>query len=658
MNAYNALVVDNSPVIVKIVASALEEAGCSVQTASDGLEALDLLMEFPPDIIFTDLVMPRIDGAKLCHIVRNTPEYEHIFLVVLSGIALEDDMNIAELGADVCIAKGPAGTMKQHVLAALERFESGLRGSTDIEGLQGLYPREVTSELLLNKRHNEVIFEQMTEGAVELDQAGRIVRANPVCRTIFQLSEAEILGMPLARLLPSPESETFSSWLAGLTGMERNTPLGFDYHHPVSLHDRLVTFNLTPVFEEDAVSVIGIMQDVTERKMMDRRRQQLEHELQRIGKLDAMATMASGIAHDFNNLLTIINGNIEMAQILSQDPKVSELLDETDRALQLTTGLIRRFSTFSDNYLPTKSLVCVDELISGLLENELADTEVEYEMTTNGQVSYVDLDPDLMVQVFQNIVLNAVEAMQGQGRLTVELAEVEGAREREETGHPLADETFIRIRLTDTGCGIDPSLLDRVFDAYFSTKQKGTQKGMGLGLTIAHSIVKKHGGLIFLASQPGQGCTATVYLPVGRNAAHCPTGEECPMRVLILEQDIVMQTILQKMFSEHGCTVDMVDNPDEAIRMTSHQLQAGCPYNLALLDLDGTDSEAVLTSAEQIGILAPETMLVAMLGDKGQTTAEAGAPFSQTICKPFAVDTVEELLVAATRQHNGSTSAP
>ena len=646
MNNYNVLVVDNSPVIVKIVATALEEAGCSVQTASDGLEALDLLMEFPPDIIYTDLVMPRIDGAKLCSIVRNTPEYEHIFLVVLSGIALEDDMNIAELGADVCIAKGPAGTMKEHVLAALERFKSGLRGSTDIEGLQGLYPREVTSELLLHKRHNEVIFEQMTEGAVELDRAGRIVRANPVSCQLFQHRETEILGMSLAQLLPRPECDTFATWLSGLERQEVQSPLVFDYQNPVSLHGRLVTFNLTPVFEEYSVSVIGIMKDVTERKKMDERRRQLEQELQRIGKLDAMATMASGIAHDFNNLLTIINGNIEMAQILSQDSSVSQLLNETDRALQLTTGLIRRFSTFSDNYLPTKSLVCVDELIEGLLDNELADTDVHYTMTTNGEVSYVDLDADLMVQVFQNIVLNAVEAMQGKGTIEVELQEVSGSEEREETGHPLADGTFIRIRLTDTGCGIDPSLLDRVFDAYFSTKQKGTQKGMGLGLTIAHAIVKKHGGLIFLSSEPGQGCTATVYLPVGSNADQCHTKEQQAITVLIFEQDIVMQTILQKMFTEQGCQVDIAGSSDEAIRLASYQLQAGAPYDLALFDLAGDAREEITATGEKMMTLSPETFLVAMLGDTTSNAEEASEPFKSAVIKPFAVDTVEKLLAS------------
>lgn len=103
-----ALVVDNNPVIVKLVASILEGEGYVVQTAVDGLAGVDLVDRFRPDIVFTDLVMPGIDGMKLCHIIRNTPEYQDIFIVVLSGVALEDDTGFFEIGADICIAKGIA----------------------------------------------------------------------------------------------------------------------------------------------------------------------------------------------------------------------------------------------------------------------------------------------------------------------------------------------------------------------------------------------------------------------------------------------------------------------------------------------------------------------------------------------------------------------
>ncbi len=648
MTEHKVLVVDNSPVILKIVAKALEDAGCSVQTAVDGLEALDMLMEFPPDILFTDLVMPKIDGAKLCHIVRNTPGYEHIFLVVLSGIALEDDMNVLELGADICIAKGPAATMKKHILAALERFESGLRGSTHIEGLQGLYPREVTSELLVNKRHNEVIFERMTEGALELDGVGRIVRANPVCCRLFASSEAEILGSRLVDLLPADHRLDFYSWIDNLSSTRTNTPLVFDYSDPVFLGSQQVTFNLVPIYEEEQLSVIGIMKDVSERKRMDAHKARLEKELQRISKLDAMATMAGGIAHDFNNLLTIINGNVEMAKILSLDEKVNQLLAETGKALQLTTGLIRRFSTFSDNYLPSKSLVCVDELLAGLLDNELGDSDIEVQLTSDGKVSYVDLDVDLMIQVFQNIILNAVEAMQGKGKLRVDLAEINGHEEAEKTGQPITDGKFIRIRITDNGCGMDESLLECIFDAYFSTKQKGTQKGMGLGLTIAHAIVKKHGGLLRINSKPDSGCTATIYLPVGCGAQRCVgTGmeNEC-LRILIMDDDEIMRKVFTGMFEECNCDVTAVECEEDVVREFDDQMAAGRPYDLVLLDLQmekGLDGSG---AAKTIVERSPETMLIAMTEDTGHEVMHDPQAFycATAVEKPFSIDTVKTLL--------------
>ena len=648
MTEHKVLVVDNSPVILKIVSTALEEAGCSVQTAGDGLEALDMIMEFPPDIIFTDLVMPKIDGAKLCHIVRNTPGYEHIFLVVLSGIALEDDMNVLELGADICIAKGPGATMKKHVLAALERFEAGLRGSTHIEGLQGLYPREVTSELLVNKRHNEVIFEQMTEGAFELDAFGRIVRANPVCCQLFDSSEAKILGNRLVDLLPGDHCLNFCTWLDNLSSTRKNDPLVFDYSDPVFLGQRQVTFTLVPIYEEEQLSVIGIMNDVTERKRMDAHKARLEKELQRISKLDAMATMASGIAHDFNNLLTIINGNVEMARIISLDEKVNQLLAETGKALQLATGLIRRFSTFSDNYLPSKSLVRVDELLAELLDNELADTDIEVQLTTDGKVGYVDLDVDLMVQVFQNIILNAIEAMQGKGLLQVDLAEVDGREEAEKTGQPVADGKFIRIRITDNGCGMDEALLERIFDAYFSTKQKGTQKGMGLGLTIAHAIVKKHGGLLMIDARPDAGCTATIYLPVGRSGQQCPGSEmgNERLRVLIMDDDEIMRRVFCGMFTECNCDVTTVASEEEAIREFDEQLTAGSAYDLVLLDIQADEKRNGAETAKAIADRSPATMLVAMTGDAGHAVMRDPHAFSCAVAveKPFSIDTVNNLL--------------
>ncbi len=659
MTEHKVLVVDNSPVILKIVSSILEKAGCEVQTAADGLEALDVLALYTPDIIFTDLVMPKIDGAKLSRIVRNTPAYKDIFLVVLSGIALEDDMNILELGADICIAKGPASTMREHIHNALHYFETGTRPNADIEGMQGLNPREVTRELLVNKRHNGVVFKRMTEGALELDGKGRIVRVNPSCCILFQREDTEILGTRFIDLLPDENRTAYTQWIESLSATDEALPLVFDYSAPVLFHDRQVTFNLVPVFEEEQLFIIGILQDVTTSKVMEEQQRALEKELEKVRKLDAMATMASGIAHDFNNLLTIINGNVEMARVLSNDDEINLLLAETSKALQLTTGLIRQFSTFSDNYLPSKTRVCVDELLAGLLENELAGTPVHFQLTADDSLHCVNLDSDLMSQVFQNIIFNAVEAMDGRGQLSVNLTRVDGKMESGRIGHPMPDGDFIRVSIRDSGSGIDQYILEQVFDPYFSTKQKGTQKGMGLGLTIAHAIVKKHGGVVRLVENTdGAGCTAIIYLPVGRQeqaGGKDNQDQTDQFRILIMDDEELMLTIAAKMFEYFNCSVTTVEEGEQAVTAFEEGRRNGVPYDLVLLDLQIDEGMNGVDAAKKIHALDPLATLVAMSGnDRDEVMVHFNTfHFVTAVAKPFSIDKVESLMNTYAQRNTG-----
>ncbi|NLB06290.1 MAG: response regulator, partial [Desulfobulbaceae bacterium] len=497
MAELRALIVDNSPVICKVLRYVLEAEGCTVDTAQDGLEALDCIAARRPDLIVTDLIMPRIDGGKLCAIVRNTPELRDIFLIVLSGVAMEDAAGTCDLAADVCIAKGTVTAMQAHVKVALEKFRAGQRRVDGVTGVDGLFPREVIRELLVSNRHRDVVLARMTEGVVELDREGRIVMANGAASQLFARPEVQVLGQSLARLLPPDCGARVEAWITALKQGAPLEPLEFDYDEPILLADRQVTGNLVPVAEEGTFFVIGILQDVTRRKELEAHQRRLERELQRIQKLDAMSLMACGIAHDFNNLLTIISGHLEMARFVSRDAEVNRLLGESARALDLTVQLIHKFTTFSDNYLPRKSKVCLHGLVEEVLERELAGTPVTHRVRGGDEELAIALDPSLVRQMFANLARNAADALNGPGRIEVTLDRVDGAAEAARTSQPLADGGFVRVIFRDSGPGIDADLLGHVFDPYFSTKQKGVQKGMGLGLTIVHAIVKKHGGLVW-----------------------------------------------------------------------------------------------------------------------------------------------------------------
>jgi signal transduction histidine kinase/FixJ family two-component response regulator len=650
MNEIHALVVDNSPVIRRILSYVLEAEECKVQVAEDGLAALDRIAHQRPDILFTDLIMPKIDGEKLSYIIRNTPELKDIFLVVLSGVALEDNEIITRIGADVCIAKGPAATMKTHILAALERFRANQRGGNGtIQGLEGLYPREVTSELLVSKKHREVILERMTEGVVELNHEGRIVMANDAAIALFAQPEALVLGSRLARLLPQPACDRISAWMGQLDVTAGFEPLVFSYDEPIPMGERQVTFNLVPVAEEGTFFIIGILQDVTRRKALEQRQRQLEKELQRVRKLEAMSLMASGISHDFNNLMTVVSGNIEMARYVSRDENVNMMLGEAAKALGLTMQLIRQFTTFSDNFLPQKSQVRLCALIDEVLSLDLAGTGIGYRLTCSDDQLAMAVDPNLIRQVFANLTKNATDAMGGAGHIEVTIDRVNGVEEAASTGQSLPAGEVVRIVFGDSGPGIAPAILDQVFDPYFSTKQKGAQKGMGLGLTIVHAIVKKHGGTVWIGTSPAGGCAVRLYFPLQAAVVVDPqylARKETGRHVLVMDDEEMMRLINRKMFEHFGCTVTLATTGEEAIDLYRQRLAAGKRFDLVLLDLRVNGAMGGLEAARTIVTLDPEAILVAISGDAGnEVMLQYGDHhFAAALAKPFSIDAVEEMV--------------
>lgn len=650
MTETHVLVVDNSPVIRRILLHVLEGEGCIVDMAEDGLMALDRIAKQRPDILFTDLIMPKIDGEKLSYIIRSTPELQDIFLVVLSGVALEDNDTTLRLGADVCIAKGTTLAMQTNVKMALERYRNNQRGaSRSIEGLEGLYPREVTAELLVSKKHRDVVLARMTEGVVELNHQGRIVMANSAALSLFDLPEERVLGAELAQLLPAEAGQRISQWMERILPNGAFQPLLFTYDEPVVLGERQLIGNLVPVPEDDAFFVIVIVQDVSRRKALELRQRQLEKELQRIRKLDAMSMMASGIAHDFNNLLTVISGNLEMARYVSHDENVNQLLSESAKALGLTVQLIRQFTTFSDNYLPQKSQVHLAPLIKEILTRSLEGTGIDFQLSVHSDDLLTTLDPDLISQVFVNLSNNAVEAMGSSGRISVVIDQIDGVEEAARTDQPVPGGNMARISFLDSGPGIAAAIADQIFDPYFSTKQKGAQKGMGLGLTIVHSIVKKHGGLVWIDTPSEGGCRVLLYLPIQEQRLVEHGLQAAPgrgRRVLVMDDEEMMRLINRKMFEHYGCMVSVASSGEEAVALFERQWQADQPFDLCLLDLRVHGGMGGIEAARRIRQTAPEAKLVAVSGDAGSREMQhyQDYQFTAALAKPFSIDAVEEIV--------------
>lgn len=238
----------------------------------------------------------------------------------------------------------------------------------------------------------------------------------------------------------------------------------------------------------------------------------LEVEHQRTKKLEAIGVLASGIAHDFNNLLQVILGYVSLAR-MSADPnsRTAELLKIAENTSGTARDLGKRLLTFAKGGDAPKELTELPPLIEAVLSAELDGSSVSYETNFPDNLPQIDIDVAQFRLVIAHLAINARESMPQGGTLLVS-ASMPVLNANNEFA--LAPGEYLHIVFKDSGCGIAPENLSKIFDPYFTTKQMGSLKGMGLGLALSHSIIRHHSGQILAESKPGEGTAIHIYLPV------------------------------------------------------------------------------------------------------------------------------------------------
>jgi PAS domain S-box-containing protein len=265
------LVVDNQPLILKFMEELIEKQGHRPVLASSGLEALEALQRVKPDLVFLDLVMPNIDGQKLCRILRSDPRLRETKVVILSAIASEEAPNLDSLGADLCIAKGPLPEMSLHVQAVLEDRVPWNSHPPLVLGAETIHPREITKELLATRRHLELILEHMSEGILELSGEGKIVFANPGAARMVGVSELNLLGKNLLELMEKEAADRVQRLLED--GLQKKKPVRAA--GPLRIGNRKLEAECLP-FRANGSGGMLILSDVT---AIHRTAELLEHTL-------------------------------------------------------------------------------------------------------------------------------------------------------------------------------------------------------------------------------------------------------------------------------------------------------------------------------------------------------------------------------------------
>jgi PAS domain S-box-containing protein len=354
---------------------------------------------------------------------------------------------------------------------------------------------QLSEEVRRAERHLASVVECANDLVVSIDPQGRIVTWNPAAERASGLNAEEAKGRSLISLCAVEHQPVMADMLQGLVRGEkvRNTEVSF---LTVSGRELPIAWSCSPMLDDDGkvMGIVAVGRDLTERR-------QLEAQLIQSDKMASLGAMAGGIAHEVRNPLGIISAS---AQLLLERPDDVELRNECARKIHASTQRasliiesLLKFARPRGERMREIDLHAVLEDTFNLLSHQMALQKVALVRVFQPNLPSLYGNLELLQQVFTNLILNACNAMPNGGTLTVVTRSTEAG--------------LIEIWFKDTGCGISPEYLSRVFDPFFTTMPVG--KGVGLGLSISYSIIQQHHGTIQVTSQVGQGATFTVRLP-------------------------------------------------------------------------------------------------------------------------------------------------
>jgi PAS domain S-box-containing protein len=333
MKQKKALVVDNEKLIVEIISGILENEGYHVEKAYGGLEALEKLKQQKFEIVFLDLVMPRVGGDRICRFIKQSPRHIETKVVIVTAVAIEAEPQISALKADACIAKAPSPKMRENIIKVLKLIEDDQRTSGEIIlGKEGVQARTVVKELLFAQRHFEAILNSMSEAVFELDTDRIITYVNPAAQALLGKEEWELIGRSLTEGIGTEKAKEIDSSLDELLKVDYSTTKELILEY--SDREYLLSFR-NVVRDGVLIGATVVVNDITEIKLLEKERYLRE-------RLAGVIEMAGAAAHELNQPLAVISGH---SQLLLRDAKncdeklcrrVRIIFDQIERLGELT----------------------------------------------------------------------------------------------------------------------------------------------------------------------------------------------------------------------------------------------------------------------------------------------------------------------------------
>ena len=501
--------------------------------------------------------------------------------------------------------------------------------------------------LATEKERLAVTLRSIGDGVITIDTNGRVILINKAAEQLTGFPQEEARGKPLGDIFTMKDQETAAGNDPVRTILETGQALSLSISGTlVSRYgtEHFISRSASPIRSEDAtlIGVVIVFRDITEQRRM-------EDELLKIRKLESIGTLAGGIAHDFNNLLAVILGNISFAKmLLNADEKAMKRLDEAERATVRGKDLSYKLLTFARGGTPVKKLTVLDELIYDAVDITLAGSTTRCVFEIPDDLYKAEVDEGQVRQVIHNLVMNAREAMPEGGNITIRAENIDLARPN---GIPLPPGNYICISVEDTGTGIDEKSLERIFDPYFTTKEMGSEKGMGLGLAICYSIVKNHHGYITVKSKKGIGTTVYVYLParvlledIEPNQA--PVYTKKRKKILYMDDEEQVRDMAGQILKHIGYEVEFARDGAEAIALFKKEFSSGGAFDLVILDLTVPGGMGGREAMQNLLAINPNIKAVVSSGYVNDPIVDdyKRFGFSGVVAKPYSLEQLRKVI--------------